>query len=154
MCCLVCILIPSLPLCTVSRSFKFRLSFCKGGASLFTCAHPGAYTLLLETFFSWSKNNLKLEKIQRALKAQTPSCYSLEPKSTRVRGCPSCWFQVDFGQVCILLLQSAQHTPVCRHSRTLSPTHLAGTSMCWWCPCLWGCVNASATERLLFPKKV
>lgn len=35
----------------------------------------------------------------------------------------------------------------------LSPTHLAGASMCWCCPCLQGCVSASATEWLLFPEK-
>lgn len=82
MCCLVCILILSLPLCAVSSSFKFRLSFCKGGVSLFSCAHPGAYTLLLETFSSWrakTTKNLRKYKEHLGLKYNHLTALSQSP---------------------------------------------------------------------------
>lgn len=122
------------------QQFKVQTEFCKGRAAFFSCAHPGGYTLLLETFFSWRVKTTENLRTENTKSTKGSNTVLLPP-----------WAKVHQSQrMCFLLISggfwsglhpaaakcTSTHWAVSRQSGTLSPTCLAGTSQCWWRPCL------------------
>lgn len=114
-------------LCFQQFQVQTEFGWVKGRASLFSCAHPGWYTLLLETFFSWrvkTAKNLRKCKEHLGLKYNSVTALSQSPpESGDVFPVGFRWILVRSASCCC---QVHEHTLACVQAQQDIVTHTFG----------------------------